>query len=76
MPIFEYRCQDCATKFEKLVRREGDIEALECPGCGRKNLSRELSTFAAHAGSGSKAPDGPPCARGACNPAACPMHSN
>ena len=33
MPIYEYVCDDCGTKFEKLVRKNGD--ALACPTCGR-----------------------------------------
>ena len=49
MPIYEYRCQDCGTKFEKLVRRSSDVPELECPSCGKKHLEQELSTFAAHA---------------------------
>lgn len=47
MPIFEYRCEDCGSKFEKLVRRSG--ERVECPSCGTDHLKQELSTFAAHA---------------------------
>lgn len=49
MPIFEYRCEDCGSKFEKLVRRAG--ERVECPSCGTDHLKQELSTFAAHANS-------------------------
>ena len=37
MPIYEYKCQDCGTKFEKLVRRSEGPE-LECPSCGQKHL--------------------------------------
>lgn len=47
MPIYEYRCENCGSKFEKLVRRQGD--AVECPSCGASRLKQELSTFAAHA---------------------------
>jgi putative FmdB family regulatory protein len=63
MPIFEYRCGDCGTKFEKLVRRAADVPELECPSCGQKHLQQELSTFAAHAG-GSKSSDVPMCPSG------------
>ncbi len=74
MPIYEYRCEDCGTKFEKLVRRASDVPGIECPSCGRQHLKQELSTFAAHAGSGSKksadlpmCPSGGPCPTpGAC----------
>jgi putative FmdB family regulatory protein len=49
MPIFEYRCQDCGSRFEKLVRNS-DTTGLECPSCGATHLAQELSTFAAHSG--------------------------
>lgn len=52
MPIFEYSCNSCGTRFEKLVRRAGQTEEIECPSCGERRLKQELSTFAAHAGSG------------------------
>ena len=62
MPIYEYRCEDCGTKFEKLVRRAPDESELACPSCGRKRLTTELSVFAAHARGGK--PDGPMCPSG------------
>ena len=65
MPIYEYSCEDCGTKFEKLVRRQGD-EVL-CPSCGQAHLKTELPTFAAHAGGAKgKSSDLPPCAGGMC----------
>ena len=72
MPIFEYRCQDCGTKFEKLVRRSADNGDLVCPSCGEKHLSQELSTFAAHSGGNGKSADMPVCPSGRCsNPGMC-----
>jgi putative FmdB family regulatory protein len=49
MPIFEYKCAECGTRFEKLVRRESDEASMECPQCGTAKVDKELSTFAAHA---------------------------
>jgi len=57
MPIYEYRCQDCGTRFEKLVRR---AEEPACPSCGKKHLSQEFSVFAAHSGGAPKPGGGPP----------------
>ena len=75
MPIFEYRCEDCGTKFEKLVRRS-DTNSIECPSCGQTHLKQELSTFAAHAG-GSKPSAAPSCPGGMCsNPGMCGMNFN
>ncbi len=34
MPIYEYRCQDCGEKFEKLVRGNSGQPELTCPNCG------------------------------------------
>jgi len=48
MPIFEYLCEDCGTKFEKLVRR-ADPDSVLCPSCGQDHLKKEFSTFSAHA---------------------------
>jgi putative FmdB family regulatory protein len=49
MPIFEYLCDDCGSKFEKLVRRPGVDEVL-CPTCGQSHLEQQHSTFAARSG--------------------------
>jgi putative FmdB family regulatory protein len=68
MPIYEYRCEDCGTKFEKLVRST-DANGLDCPSCGESHLKMELSTFAAHSGSAaprSAAPMMGGCASGMC----------
>jgi putative FmdB family regulatory protein len=74
MPIYEYKCQDCGNRFEKLVRRSADADALVCPSCGEKHLTQELSTFAAHAG-GSKPAEMPVCPSGRCsNPGMCGMN--
>lgn len=49
MPIFEYACDDCGTKFEKLVRRSAETDTVECPSCGHNHLTTQYSTFAARA---------------------------
>jgi putative FmdB family regulatory protein len=64
MPIYEYSCEDCGTKFEKLVRQSDDVV---CPSCGQAHLKTELSTFAAHTGGAkSKNSEMPACAGGMC----------
>jgi len=47
MPIYEYLCESCGDKFEKLVRRSDDVLGSGCPSCGQKHLKQEYSTFAA-----------------------------
>ena len=74
MPIYEYRCEDCGTQFEKLVRRMSDTPDVECPSCGTKHLKQELSVFAAHANGGAarKSSEMPVCPSGRCsNPGMC-----
>jgi len=42
MPIYEYACNDCGRKFEKLVLRQG--QKIQCPGCSQENLRRLVSS--------------------------------
>ena len=70
MPIYEYKCDDCGTKFEKLVRNTST--AVECPGCGQDHLHQEYSTFAARANGKSQESAMPSCPAGMCgNPGLC-----
>ena len=71
MPIFEYSCDDCGVKFEKLVRRAAEIEAIACPQCGEKHLTNEYSTFSAHAGSVKTAAPAQGCGAQACGAGLC-----
>ena len=42
MPLYEYRCRDCAHEFEMLIRT-GTTPV--CPSCHRDALDRLLSVF-------------------------------
>ena len=42
MPIYEYKCQSCDTCFERLVF-SGDEEAVDCPECGSRKVSKLIS---------------------------------
>ncbi len=69
MPIFEYQCDDCGTKFEKLVRNGATVA---CPQCGQDHLTQQLSTFAARAETAAPAPAMGGCGGGMCgNPDFC-----
>jgi len=68
MPIYEYVCEDCGTKFEKLLLRAGDKEALACPSCGQKRLAPQRSTFSAPAGEAGGKAAAPQCPTGGCCP--------
>lgn len=74
MPIYEYKCEKCETRFEKLVRRTADEDRLSCPSCGERHLSQEYSTFSARA-NGTAAAPAPSCPSGMCRtPGMCGMN--
>jgi putative FmdB family regulatory protein len=67
MPIYEYLCQSCGDRFEKLVRRTEEVLESGCPSCGQKHLQQEYSTFAAKTASPAAAPQmGGGCPAGMC----------
>jgi putative FmdB family regulatory protein len=62
MPIFEYVCKQCESRFELLV---GPSAKAACPECRSEELRRQLSVFAvgsAPAG-GRRAAPVSPCGR-------------
>ena len=42
MPIFEYRCQKCGVKYEKIVFNR-EAPPPECPGCGSAEVEKLIS---------------------------------
>ncbi len=46
MPIYEFFCQDCNTIFNFFSSRINTEKRPDCPKCGRKELSRQMSMFA------------------------------
>jgi putative FmdB family regulatory protein len=75
MPIYEYACNGCGSRFEKLVRRFA--EAVSCPSCASEAVDKQLSVFAVGASSATSAADAgcgaPVCGAGACGSGACGM---
>lgn len=45
MPLYEFRCPECGTRFEELLFTSSG-EQVVCPACGNQEPVRELSTFA------------------------------
>jgi putative FmdB family regulatory protein len=62
MPVYEYVCGPCQTRFERYVQRFND--AVQCPRCQRSEVEKQLSTFALGAPAGS--PERAPRGSGAC----------
>lgn len=44
MPIFEYQCTRCKTRFERIIFAESDT--VRCPNCDSPDLEKLFSTFA------------------------------
>ena len=69
MPLYEYICFDCKTRFDAL-RSIKDADALiHCPQCESEHTSRQLSVFFAHSDGRVVAQSGggcAGCAGGAC----------
>jgi putative FmdB family regulatory protein len=52
MPIYEYVCQNCGRKYEKLVRSSSSEPELKCPHCGSNQAKKALSLFGTHGAGG------------------------
>jgi putative FmdB family regulatory protein len=50
MPIYEYDCQSCGDRFEKLVFTQGRDVQVQCPQCGSAHVSKRLSLIAGTSG--------------------------
>jgi putative FmdB family regulatory protein len=56
MPIYEYVCDDCGRRYERIVMNQK--QSITCPKCESAKHTIQLSVFAA-LGNGSKASRGP-----------------
>ncbi|MDE3179639.1 MAG: zinc ribbon domain-containing protein [Acidobacteriota bacterium] len=65
MPIFEYQCRDCGTRFEKFLASRD--EEITCKTCSSPRVDQQLSVFAVagQPGSSEKVSEPGPCACGA-----------
>lgn len=61
MPLYEYRCSSCGSRFEVLRRMGQGSEGLACPQCGHERVDKEFSTFAGASSSGGAASTGGGC---------------
>lgn len=72
MPIYEYVCDDCGERYERIVMSR--TQPIACPKCASAKHTLQLSVFAApsngskSAASSSSAPNsgGPCCGGGGC----------
>jgi putative FmdB family regulatory protein len=52
VPLYEYCCTTCRSRFEVLQRVGQGAEGLACPECGKTEVEKEFSTFASPVASG------------------------
>jgi putative FmdB family regulatory protein len=71
MPIYEYICENCHQRFEKIVINK--MQQISCPKCSSKKATIQLSVFAASTSGGSGTPSsgfsggGGGCCGGGCS---------
>jgi len=64
MPLYEFQCPDCESRFERLVRSSDSVLKIICPTCGGEKAERLLSLFATagpRSGSASASSSGDAC---------------
>ncbi|HTS13767.1 MAG TPA: zinc ribbon domain-containing protein [Candidatus Limnocylindrales bacterium] len=73
MPIYEYVCNDCGERYERIVFNQKT--AITCPKCSSRRQTLQLSVFAAPA-NGTKANGGssPMSGGGCCGGGGCGCH--
>ena len=47
MPVFEYRCKTCETKFEVLHKSSNNNDKVHCPKCESSDNKKLFSSFSA-----------------------------
>jgi putative FmdB family regulatory protein len=51
MPLYEYICQTCGERFEKLIRGDTNGTQIVCPSCASAAVRRAFSIFVTKGGS-------------------------
>ncbi len=69
MPLYEYRCDECGTKFEERRPLAAGDEPAECPNCASLRSKRQVSLFMtlSKSGEGSESVGGGCGCGGACS---------
>ena len=64
MPVFEYKCSSCNTKFEVLHKSTINQDNVICPECNSKKITKLFSSFSPSVHSHSLES---PCSHGNCS---------
>jgi putative FmdB family regulatory protein len=70
MPIYEYVCNDCQARYERIVMSAR--QEIECPKCASKRHTLQLSVFSAGKSSNGTSSSGSAFPSGGCG---CTPHS-
>jgi putative FmdB family regulatory protein len=65
MPIFEYSCNECSTRFDIFHKGAEDKDLVQCPECSSRSAVKQFSSFSASTGAASGA--APSCEGGSCD---------
>jgi len=65
MPVFEYKCSDCETKFEVLHKSSVKQSDVSCPKCNSTKNKKLFSSFSSNFNSSSTSSSGD-CSTGQC----------
>ncbi len=55
MPIYEYTCNDCRTRFEVISTSSNETKEVQCSKCHSSNVSKMISAGSFRLGSTSSA---------------------
>lgn len=73
MPIYEYTCKACNTRFDHLAKSMNETGKVKCPECKSARTERAMSVFAV-ASSSAKSSSAPASPCGRCGmDGSCPM---
>jgi putative FmdB family regulatory protein len=64
MPIYEYICEDCGSRYERIVLSQA--AAVSCPKCASSRGALQLSVFSARTKSNGAASDPGSSSGGSC----------
>ena len=71
MPIYEFECSECGSRFEKLRGISAGTDGVDCPDCGNGNVKRLMSMFSSRSagsdGGGSSCGCGGNCGKSSCS---------
>ena len=59
MPIYEFLCEKCLNRFDKLAAGMNDTSPTACPKCNSTSTKKQISRFSAHAASDQTGGDEP-----------------